>query len=235
MNSHLFKSGQQYSPLFQLTVSLFYLISALLFTEALASDTSFNVNTQDSQTITHSYQSGITIVYRLDSAPMQFKNERDHADGILIDLWRLWSIKSGIPVHFIGAYNKEAQEMVADGRADINAGLFESSKREKFLDFSLPMLDSRYSIFYQNSINSIETIKDLQNYRIGVTQGSFHEHYLREHYPKLHLHLYDGYQKLFAAARNNKIDGFVTQLHYLQYHLSQENDVVTLTRTLNFI
>ena len=165
---------------------------------------------------------GITIAYRLDSAPMQFKNKAGHADGILIDLWRLWSIKSRIPVHFIGAYNKEAQQMLADGRADINAGLFESDKRLKSMDFSLPLLDSPYHLFYQNTIKLIHDLNDFQSYSIGVTRGSFHETYLREHYPQLKLILFDGYKELFTAAEKNKIDGFVTQPHYLNHHLSQE-------------
>ncbi len=167
---------------------------------------------------------GITIAYRLDSAPMQFKNEAGHADGILIDLWRLWSIKSHIPVHFISAYNKEAQQMLNDGRADINAGLFESKKRLKSMDFSIPLLDSPYHLFYQNTIKSIHNINDFHNYTVGVTRGSFHENYLREHYPQLQLILFDGYKKLFTAAENNKIDGFITQPHYLNHYQSQKKD-----------
>ncbi len=165
---------------------------------------------------------GLKIAYRLDSAPMQFQNEEGRADGILIDLWRLWSIKSGIPVHFMGAYNNEAQKMVADGRADINAGLFESKKRSEFLDFSKPIIDSPYHIFYQASLKSIQSIDDFKSHSLGVTRGSFHEHYIREHYPELELTLFDGYKAMFSAAQKGDIQGFVTQPLYLNYYLTQK-------------
>ncbi len=166
---------------------------------------------------------GLTIAYRLDSAPMQFKNKRGQADGILIDIWRLWSIKSGIPIRFLGAYNKDAQKAVIDGRADINAGLFVSKKRAQSLGFSIPILDSAYYLFYQPELKDIHSIDNFSAYKVGVTRGSFHEGYLKEHYPKLSLQLYDGYENLFKAAQKGEVDGFVTQLHYLQYYLSKHH------------
>ncbi len=174
-------------------------------------------NINESSTLS---SNGVTIAYRLDSAPMQFQNKEGNADGLLIDLWRLWSIKSGIPVHFIGAYNKEAQKMVIDGRADINAGLFESKKRSEFLDFSDPLMASPYYIFYQSSINLIHSIDYFKTHSLGVTRGSFHENYLREHYPGIELILFDGYQEIFTAAEKGEIQGFVTQPHYLNFHLN---------------
>ncbi len=164
---------------------------------------------------------GLRITYRLDSAPMQFRNEQGHADGIIIDLWRLWSIKAGIPVHFIGAYNKESQQMVIDGRADINAGLFENKKRAEFLDFSSPIVNSAYYLFYQPTIKHIQSISDFKPYSLGVTRGSFHETYMRKYYPDLELSLFDGYQAMFAAAGKGEIQGFISQPHYLSYFLQQ--------------
>ncbi len=176
---------------------------------------------------------GLKIAYRLDSAPMQFQNKNGHADGVLIDLWRLWSIKTGIPVHFIGAFNDEAQKMLADGRADVNAGLFQSEKRSQFLDFSDPLIDSPYYLFYHPSLQSIQSIDDFKTYALGVTRGSFHENFLRKHYPGIKLTLFDGYKALFSAARNGEIQGFVTQTHYLNYYLkniekpsSEKNEIV---------
>ncbi len=172
----------------------------------------------------HLEKKRLAIAYRLDSAPMQFKNKHGHADGVLIDLWRLWSIKSGVPVDFVGAYNKEVQDMLIDGRADIAAGLFASEKRARLMDFSSNLLRSSYHLFYQKHIRAIKTIDDFSGSRLGVTRGSFHENYMREHYPNFNLVLFDGYEQLFSAAKNKIIDGFVTQKNYLQYYLSQQNN-----------
>ena len=140
----------------------------------------------------------LIVAYRLDSAPIQYQNEDGEADGILIDYWKLWSNKSGIPVVFKGAYNKEAQAMLAD-RADINAGLFANRKREKLMDFSETILRSPYHVYLHSSAGKEVNLDQLEGYRVGVTRGSFHENYMREHYPGVKLALYDGYQGLFTS------------------------------------
>ncbi|MCW8930391.1 MAG: transporter substrate-binding domain-containing protein [Gammaproteobacteria bacterium] len=213
-----------YSKIFSF-LTFFFLFHSTLLAQNNNPD-SINPHNFEQETIesTSIFTNGLKIVYRLDSAPMQFQNEEGNADGIIIDLWRLWSIKSGIPVHFIGAYNKDAQNMVIDGRADINAGLFESKKRAEFMDFSAPIIDSPYYIFYLPSIDTIQSIDDFNNYALGVTRGSFHENYFREHYPEINLTLFDGYQNMFAAAKSGDIQGFVTQPHYLKYYLNNAQD-----------
>ena len=80
----------------------------------------------------------LVIAYRLDSAPIQFKNAGGEPDGILIDVWRLWARKSGIPIRFVGAYSQETQTMVSEGTADINAGLFPISDALNFWIFPSP-------------------------------------------------------------------------------------------------
>ena len=163
----------------------------------------------------------LTIAYRLDSAPLQFLDKEGKAAGILIDLWRLWSEKAGIPVQFVGGTNKETQAMVRDGRADVNAGLFESAKRATFMAFSKPMLSSPYHIFFRNETVGLESVKDLRGFRVGVTRGSFHENYMREHFPDVSLALFDGYRNLFEAIINDQIQLIVTQPLYLNYYLQR--------------
>jgi|GEM_PF-980417 len=202
------------------------LVTAANAQNSLLSNQQANLTEKQDDTIVDIFklfEKELTIAYRLDSAPMQFKNSRGQADGLLIDLWRLWSIKSGIQVKFVGAFNKKAQQMVIEGKADINAGLFESQKRAEFFDFSLPMLASPYYLYYQAHINSVETVKGFQNFTIGVTNGSYHESFLREKYPQQKLVLFDGYQAMFAAAQQGQIDGFVTQPYYLNYHVNKNN------------
>ncbi|MBL3590622.1 MAG: transporter substrate-binding domain-containing protein [gamma proteobacterium endosymbiont of Lamellibrachia anaximandri] len=167
------------------------------------------------------HSQALRIGYRLDSAPVQFRNERGEADGALIDLWRLWSAESGAPVRFVGGYNKATQEMLVSGQVDVLAGLFENSKRAERMDFSTPILSSPYYLFYHPVLGHLQSIDNLKGLPVGVTRGSFHEQYLREHYPALKLNLYDGYQDLFKAAFEQRVQAFVTQPSYLQRYLKK--------------
>ncbi len=174
--------------------------------------------------------SSLTVVYRLDSAPLQFQNRRGEADGLFVDLWKLWSKKTGVKVQFRGAYNREAQQLVKDGQADVLAGLFSSPRRERFLDFSRPVLKATYYAYVRDALRGIRRMEDLKGHVVGVTAGSYHEDYLRSRYPDLVLKLYPGYEELFTAVANGSVDAIVTQPIYLQYSQARRGSHVALRR-----
>jgi len=166
----------------------------------------------------------LVVAYRLDSEPVQFRNQKGEAAGILIDLWRLWSKKSGKAVRFVGDYSKATQDMIRDGRADVMAGLFKSEKRAAFLDFSEPSFSSHYYAYYHSDGKSIKAPDELISLRVGVTKDSFHQHWMQKNYPQAQLVLFDGYQGLFEAADRKEIDVFITQPRYLQrFQVKQTN------------
>ena len=164
----------------------------------------------------------LVIAYRLDSEPLQYRNAAGKPDGILIDIWRLWSRKSGIPVRFVGAYSRETQEMVRDGRADVMAGLFPNRRRAAFLDFSLPIHSSPYYLYYDPGAIAVTGLDKLAGVRIGVTRGSFHQDWLREHLPKARRVSFAGYDALFDAVVQGKVSVFVTQPLYLSRYLAKK-------------
>jgi len=164
----------------------------------------------------------LVIAYRLDSAPIQFKNANGEPDGILIDVWRLWARKSGIPIRFVGAYSEETQTMINEGVADIIAGLFPNQRRAEFLDFSKPILSSPYHLYFNEQVDDLLSLGDLPRFRVGVTQGSFHMDYLREHFPGVERVLFKGYRNLFKAVERGDVSVFVTQPLYLSHYLTSE-------------
>ncbi len=177
-------------------------------------------------------QNKLVISYRLDSAPIQFKNNNGEADGILIDYWKLWSGKSGIPVEFKGGYNKQALVMIVNNQADINAGIFSNESRKQYLDFSDPILKSSYYLFLHKSLNHDISLKNnFKGLKVGVTLGSFHESYMRKNYPQVNLSLYDGYQSLFSAAEKGDIKIFISQRMYRTFYLKSNSLVESFRLT----
>jgi len=148
--------------------------------------------------------------------------ERGEADGILIDFWRLWSQKSGIPLRFVGGYNKETQELLRNGEADVLAGLFANERRGAFLDFSQGVLSAPYQLYFDPAVESVKDASELAGRRVGVTRGSFHDDYLNTHFPEVERVLFDGYQALFDAAAAGKVGLFVSQSLYLQRYLDKQ-------------
>ena len=67
--------------------------------------------------------SRIVVVGEAAYAPMEFIGEKSTPLGIYVDIWGLWSKKTGIPVDYRCMNWADALAMVAEGEADVVGGL----------------------------------------------------------------------------------------------------------------
>ena len=61
------------------------------------------------------------------------------------------------------------------------------------MDFSGPIFSSPIHIFFDREVTGLGGTEDFHQFRVGVIRGSYHEEYLKEHFPAVELALYDGY------------------------------------------
>ncbi len=163
----------------------------------------------------------ITIVYNNGVPPMKFTNADGKADGMLIDLWRLWSQKTGIPVEFRQASWDRAQKMVQTGEADLHAGLFYTDERDKRFDFSAPLLEMKYYYFFHHSIHGVKQIEDLIRFPIGVPAKGYTEEFMHKTLPEAQLVGYENFPMVYDAAQQGEIQVFISPWSNLLYYLRQ--------------
>jgi PAS domain S-box-containing protein len=147
----------------------------------------------------------VRIVYCKNCFPFQFTNDQGRASGLLIDLWRLWSKKTGLKVRFIGVPWPQTLAMMKQGRADIHAGLFFSRARSRFLDFAVPLGRVNVNFFYHRSLKGLRKLADLKPHRLGILEGDHALEYVRRRLPGAKIFLYPDYDAMIAAARAGKI------------------------------
>ncbi len=164
----------------------------------------------------------VSIAYNVGNPPLKFQNDAGEADGILIDLWRIWSEKTGIEVEFKEALFADTLNMVKNGDADIHGGLFFTEQRDQFLDYSDPIIDIRYHIFHHKNIQPLKKLSSLMPYRIGVPKG-FTESFVREKLPGAALVVYDNFPALYDAATSGEINVFISPNLNFEYYLSKQN------------
>jgi|GEM_PF-1265418 len=165
----------------------------------------------------------VTIAYNIDHPPLKFKNNKKEADGLIIDIWKLWSKKTGIKVTFKEAVFDKTIEMIKDGTADIHGGLFYTKHRDEFLDYSKnPFYKIDYHIFNHKSIPIINNINDVNGYIFGLPDNFTYE-YVKKHYPQTFLRVYKDYPTLYKAAYNNEIKSFISPKITFDYFLLKNN------------
>ena len=165
----------------------------------------------------------VTIAYNVGNPPLKFKNNNSQADGILIDIWKLWSKKTGIEVEFKEALFADTLEMLKRGEVDIHAGLFYTKERDKFFDYSSkPIIDISYHIFHHKSISGLFTIDTLRGFKVGVPKG-YTQTFMSEKVQKDSLRVYENFPKLYDDVVAENIKTFISPAMNFEYYLLTNN------------
>lgn len=163
----------------------------------------------------------VTIAVGDDYAPFFFNDGKGQPTGWLVDIWKLWSQKTGIAVSFKAVAFSETLRMVKDGEADIQGGCFFNEERAKYLDYVAPLAKTTTSFFFHKGISGIRNVVDLEPFRIGVIKGDYSVSYLREKLPEVSLAEFETNDELFTALKTGEIRVFVADTPIGLYFLEQ--------------
>lgn len=161
----------------------------------------------------------ISVAIGQSYPPFFFVDKQEKPAGWLVDLWRLWSKKTGVDVRFVPASFGETLYLVGEGKVDAHGGCFYSKKRALFLDYTAPLVNASTSIFFHRNIYGIKGIADLRGYQVGVIKGDYAEDYLRSKVPGVDLAVYANNQALFRALERGALKVFVSDTPIALYYL----------------
>lgn len=125
--------------------------------------------------------SRITVVLDNNYPPYIFQGKNGNSQGILKDLWSLWSKKTGIHVDFRPMQWDRALAAIKSGHADVIDTIFDTHRREKYLSFSAPYSSLDVNIFFRKNLSGITNANSLQGFTVGVKSGDACIDYLTEH------------------------------------------------------
>ena len=135
----------------------------------------------------------ISVAFCTDCVQFHFQNKAGKADGLIIDMWRLWSERTGIAVDFNAATWEETLKMVGEGRADAHAGLFFNEERAKFLEYGTSLTETDTQFFVHKDLPGIEKVGDLIHYKVGVFSGDYVEGSLQKKLPPENIVGFESY------------------------------------------
>ena len=163
----------------------------------------------------------VVIANSIDSVPFHFNDEEGRPVGMLIDLWRLWSEKTGIEIEFKSSAWPGTLNMVRNGEADIHAGCFYSEERDEYLDYAATLRGCDTHFFFHDSIFGLKTLDDLIGFKIGVIEKDSAVDYLNRDLPGAVLAEYASNEALFDAVERGEVRVFVYDTPATLYYLAQ--------------
>ncbi|MGE0084827.1 MAG: ATP-binding protein [Desulfococcaceae bacterium] len=138
-----------------------------------------------------------------DRPPVEFSNSEGKPDGILPDLWRLWSEQTGIATEYHLFSKTEARQMLLSGDFHVISGISPYSDDELLFSGTYYKTDIR--IFTLNEERGIREHKDLSAFRVGVVSEGRAEMYLRENMPFLAIAPFPDARQLADSLSSKKI------------------------------
>ena len=103
--------------------------------------------------------------------PYLFLDADGKEDGFLVDVWRLWSRKTGVRVELKATKWEEAQRILLRGDADVIENIFDTPQRQPLYDFSPPYADLPVAIYRDVSIGGLTNLGALRGFQVGVMEG----------------------------------------------------------------
>ena len=165
----------------------------------------------------------LIIVYNSGTPPLKFTDYSNSPNGMFIDIWKLWAKKNQQKIKFIEATWDDSLQMVADGRADIHAGLYYVKERESFLAYtSKPLYESKNYFFYHKDIAKINTNDDLKAYVIGVDNG-YAQTFMAENFSNFKTQDFDTTEELHESAIKGNLKVILSPLANFIYFLKKNS------------
>ncbi|MCS6203500.1 transporter substrate-binding domain-containing protein [Shewanella baltica] len=162
-------------------------------------------------------QAGIVISMQLGAEPFVDLGVDGLPHGLYVDMWQLWSEKTGIAVDFISGDMNSSVDDVRRGLADAHIGYPESDDVKTGLNraWHLYTVKSRLFLFQQQ----LTDLDSLKGKRIGVVPTAPYLVALRKALPQVALRYYDNMDAMVAGARSGEIVGFVASGAWTSHYL----------------
>lgn len=150
----------------------------------------------------------LTIAGSRALPPFTMLTRNGEPAGVGVELWKLWSRKTGRPVQFRLTDMSRSLANLKDGRADVHAGLFRSEERAQWLSFSEPYLRFPVTLYYPYADGQQRTLASFSAARVGFL-GPPPRALLASVFKQAVASSYESIEQMIKAVEQGEIDAFI--------------------------
>ena len=182
---------------------------------------------------TFSAESRLVLGIDPDLYPLSFFNVMGKPSGLFVDIWRLWSEKTGRPIRFVSGSTVENLENLRNGKIDVIAALTPTEQRQQYLAFSEPYYRLKTRMYYRAG-SLVDPATDLFGKRIGTLIASSEHEFVDKQLPGSISVTYDTLLPMIEGLINGEIDALISEFGVAEAEISrlQLNGVIVLSDQL---
>lgn len=160
----------------------------------------------------------ITVAGITGENPVEFISGQFGPSGVYVDLWKLWSEKTGIKVNYVIMQRGEAEKSLLANNIDVIMDYTPSRDSENNISVIPEICTSDVFIYRKRGIPQVETFQELLPYRVGVMKDDmFH---MDEVNCDISFFIKDAVSDLFTASENGEINLFLARASLANYELA---------------
>lgn len=142
--------------------------------------------------------------------------------GVFVDLWRLWSEKTGVAISFVPNQSEDSLAYLRKGRIDVQMAQVENPEKFSGLRPAYHLYNIYSSLFYDSRYDFSEPAQ-LNSATIGLLQTARFHTQLQQQFPKAQLKIYDSVEQMISAVQRKELTGFLASDVIVQNRLAQTN------------
>jgi len=150
--------------------------------------------------------------------PFSYRTQDGKLEGYTVDLWRLWSQETGVPVELVAGNWAQVLPMLERGEADVIDPIFRTTARGGRFDFSEPYGSAVTSVYADASVTGIHDVASLKGFEVAVQEGDACAEHLRRAGIE-NVRVFPSYEALAAAAAERSVKLFCLDQYSADHHL----------------
>lgn len=163
----------------------------------------------------------LVLAMALGNPPLMYMSGNGQPQGLLVDIWNLWSERTGVPVAMLPDTARNGLRNLLQGRVDVHSSYPMSDDLPADVSPVLPIY-RMYSSFYYKPGLGISSLDELKQ-PIGVLESAAYQQKLRHDHPALQIRLFDKLDDMQRAFENQEIAGFFLSDLVMQQRVLQAN------------
>ncbi|MFT5759355.1 MAG: diguanylate cyclase (GGDEF)-like protein [Alteromonadaceae bacterium] len=165
----------------------------------------------------------LLLAFTPDLPPYMSVSPTGEAQGLFIDIWRLWAEQSGKEIEFIAQSMSTGIERVKKREIDIHIAYPESKATSTGLLVAREVYGINSAIYVARRLSNILNVSELSGKAVGVFKTAPYKNEIAHTYPAINLSYYNGYKEVFSAIAKGEIDAFVSSIENMNAKLVKNN------------
>ncbi|GAA6205409.1 transporter substrate-binding domain-containing protein [Thalassotalea sp. SU-HH00458] len=165
----------------------------------------------------------VLLAYTPNLLPYMGESINGKAQGLFIDIWRLWSEQTGLAVEFIPEKMTDAIELIKAGEIDAHVAYPNNKLSSDNLTLAHQIYSVPSNVYISNNIPNISELSQLNGKRLGIFKTAPYIAQIAKNHPDIKLVFLKNYKDVLKAIDKNDIDAFVGAVETTHEQLTQAN------------